>query len=134
MEDGTESANMKISDKEAISAFGISEDMINHYFKPYCTKFGNFFFGNSLRDEKHNEHMYDTIKKAFENRFSFSSISVVCIPYCKIRFDKSTGREMISRPNYVLSESDKSMPVYLNGEIIDSKASSKRFKTNRKIK
>lgn len=103
--------------------------MIDDYFKPFCRKNGNFFYPN--RDMA-NDHMYNEILKVFKNNYSFNSISVVCTPYCKIKFDKSTGNDAVANISYVLSDADKSMPVYLNGEVSDKKAN--RGKIDRKIK
>jgi hypothetical protein len=114
-------------DQQAISAFDIQQDN-QELFKQYCMTYGNFFF--PCRD-KPNADMYGRIERVFKNSFLFSNISLVVIPFCKVNYDRSGTNEMVSRPNYVLSDADKNMPVYLNGEISLSRGGNK---TKKKIK
>lgn len=61
--------------------------------------------------------MYDEILRIFKNSISFNSVSVDAVPFCKISHDKQNMTEMVSRPGYVTSESDKQLAIFLNGDI-----------------
>jgi len=129
IEDGTERASLKILDQQAISAFNIPQDRLD-YFKQFCQTYGNFFHPcNDIA----NQHMYNEILQVFKQWFTFTTISMMVVPFCKINYDKNGMNEMVSRPNYVLSDADKSMGVYLNGEITRKRSGNKN-KTLRKVK
>jgi hypothetical protein len=123
VEDGTDRACLKILDKNAIIAFNINEDN-KDYFKQYCKNYGSFFHPSKPQDIP-NQHMYNEILKIFRQTIAFNTVSVVAVPFCKISRDKQGMNEMVSRPNYVLSENDKSMGVYLNGDITKKKLGKK---------
>ena len=124
IEDGTERASLRILDQQAISAFNIRDNEIV-LFKQYCTEYGNYFHP---RNDSPNETMQRNILRVFKQAFSFSRITVLAVPFCKIKTDKNAMNEMVSRPNYVLSESEKNMGIYLNGEI------TRKWKGNKTIR
>lgn len=131
IEDGTERASLKLLDQDAISAFGIPQDRID-YFKQYCSTYGNFFHPNTS-SEVQNKFMHNEILKVFKQSYSFSTFSVLATPFCKINYDKNVGNESVSRPNYVSSETEKNLGIYLNGEVTRKPAGFKN-KIIRKVK
>ena len=97
-----------------MNAFNIKEDRLE-YFKGYCKSYGTFF--HPVKDSDiQNKHMYNEVLNSFKNSISFKVISVDAVPYCRISQDKQGMNEMVSRPGYINSESDKNLSVFLNGD------------------
>ena len=81
VEDGTERASLKLQDQQAITAFNIPSDRVD-YFKQYCSKYGNFFHpANDIP----NKFMHDEILKVFRHTYSFSTFTVIAIPFWKVQ-------------------------------------------------
>ena len=80
VEDGTERASLKLQDQQVITAFNIPSDRIE-YFKQYWSKYGNFFHPAS---EIPNIFMHNEIMKVFKQSYSFSTFSVIAVPFWKV--------------------------------------------------